>query len=527
MGGTLINMDKSQIIYDKLLAYMQMEKPLTEQNNAEIQVASARHINDYLGEVCQNIAIMERTRSNHAYRELRSNRILAPIILLVKKSIRKCLKWYIEPICYQQTEFNNAVTPAVGRLTQSVTELYQLYSNQGSPYEDRNKSTLENLEKAVQIQADQIKGLLGTDEKAEKKVELLEKELETFVSEVKNIHCNLDEKISSVCLRSEHLASRLDSQGARMDQYSDLFNSAKETSDEIEKIHLGISDLKQENTAIKQKHAQILSYINENQGSLLTAEKDIKQQELQNCMNLIAELQKRITRLEEMQSKKFNPWDKRTTSQAGEDSILLYLLPHLRKKVYECTYLDLGANHAIELSNTYSLYERGARGVLVEANPSLIPELQEYRSGDIILNRCIYSETDKTMSFYIMSGDGLSSMDLESIQNMLHKNPSLKVESVLPVKTITIEDILKQYFSQSAPTFVNIDVEGMEFTILKNWDFEHYRPAVFIVEMIPYRPTLVIGEKNKEIINFMESVGYIEYAFTGINSIFVDKSSFQ
>ena len=125
-----------------------------------------------------------------------------------------------------------------------------------------------------------------------------------------------------------------------------------------------------------------------------------------------------------------------------------------------------------------------------------------------------------------MSGDGLSSMDLDAVRDMIHENPELKVESVLPVKTITVQDILRQYFGNEAPTVVNIDVEGMEWAILQNWDFEHYRPAMFVVEMIPYRPTLVIGEKNEEIVNFMESVNYVEYAFTGINSIFVDKEAF-
>jgi hypothetical protein len=50
---------------------------------------------------------------------------------------------------------------------------------------------------------------------------------------------------------------------------------------------------------------------------------------------------------------------------------------------------------------------------------------------------------------------------------------------------------------------------------------------VVIVEMIPYRKTLYVGERNKDIIEFMERVGYIEFAFTGINSIFIDKESFE
>ena len=66
-------------------------------------------------------------------------------------------------------------------------------------------------------------------------------------------------------------------------------------------------------------------------------------------------------------------WIKTTFSQAGEDSILLYVLRVLGVNICKARYLDLGANHARELSNTYALYQRGMRGVLVEANPVEAP----------------------------------------------------------------------------------------------------------------------------------------------------------
>ena len=521
-------MDKSQIIYDKLLAYMQTDKTLEEQGSITEQETSPSHIDGYLGEVCQNIAIMERTRSNYAYRELRSNRIVAPGIVFIKKCMRKCLKWYIEPICNQQTEFNNAVTPAMGRLTQSVTELYQSYLRQ-ERQENKYDEVLRNLEEVKKTQNGQMKNFSDIKASSEQKIEVLKKKLEELTVQVetlRNINVNLDEKITSIYLRSEHFASRMDSQGARMDKYSEKNDELRMDLDEIKKYFTSTRCLEQKELDIEQKIIKLSNNIDENKTALADMQKNIMHQMAFIDTSFISKLQERIERLEETQNKKFNPWDKRTTSQAGEDSILLYLLPHLKRGYSECTYLDLGANHAIELSNTYSLYVRGARGVLVEANPCLIPELQEYRSGDIILNRCIYSETDETRSFYIMSGDGLSSMDLDAVRDMIHENPELKVESVLPVKTITVQDILRQYFGNEAPTVVNIDVEGMEWAILQNWDFEHYRPAMFVVEMIPYRPTLVIGEKNEEIVNFMESVNYVEYAFTGINSIFVDKEAF-
>jgi hypothetical protein len=73
-----------------------------------------------------------------------------------------------------------------------------------------------------------------------------------------------------------------------------------------------------------------------------------------------------------------------------------------------------------------------------------------------------------------------------------------------------------------APMILNIDIEGMEIEILEDIDFIKYRPMVIIVEMIPYKATLVVGQKNQKILDFMYKNGYTEYAYTGINSIFID-----
>ena len=54
-------------------------------------------------------------------------------------------------------------------------------------------------------------------------------------------------------------------------------------------------------------------------------------------------------------------------------------------------------------------------------------------------------------------------------------------------------------------------------------DFEKFRPMIIICEMIEYRRGLTVGEKNQEILDFMRSKDYEEFAFTGINSIFIDK----
>lgn len=209
-------------------------------------------------------------------------------------------------------------------------------------------------------------------------------------------------------------------------------------------------------------------------------------------------------------------------SQTGEDMIIEYILSMLGIDTRQCSYLDLGANHAHFLSNTYYFYQKGARGVLVEANPALIGELKFYRNGDIVLNRCVSQVSGEKVDFYILSGDGLSTPDKAQAEEAIKLNPALCIETAAQIETIAPNEIMDSYFAD-APVFLNVDIEGRDVDILRSIDFEAHRPLVISVEMIPYRPSLVVGEKNREVLALMAQNDYVEYAFTGINSIFVDK----
>ena len=214
-------------------------------------------------------------------------------------------------------------------------------------------------------------------------------------------------------------------------------------------------------------------------------------------------------------------------AQSGEDQIIQYILKCLRIPISSINYLDLGANHAKEISNTYSFYKQGARGVLLEANPRLIPELKLYRSEDEIIPKCLVSDVKiKSIPFYILNGDGLSSFDKKSVEDAIAQNSDLKIETVEEVETITMDEIISNYFPV-APTMLNIDIEGAEEEIISSIDFETWRPLIIIIETIPYHPYLVHDEKRVSLVKQLIEKNYTEYAFTGINSIMLDKKQLK
>ncbi|MDR2649364.1 MAG: FkbM family methyltransferase [Clostridiales bacterium] len=213
--------------------------------------------------------------------------------------------------------------------------------------------------------------------------------------------------------------------------------------------------------------------------------------------------------------------NKKTYAQAGEDSILAYVAAVLGIPFGECNYIDIGANRPKEMSNTFFFYSHGARGILVEADPRLIPGLRFYRSEDVILNRCIASSSGKKKQFNLLNIEGISTAG--DIENLIKENEAVKLVERIEVETISFNEIVETYMPE-APVLLTIDVEGMDFKVLQSINWTSYRPLILIVETIPYSMDLLVESKEFEIIEYMNNQGYCEYAFTGINSIFLDKN---
>ena len=63
-------------------------------------------------------------------------------------------------------------------------------------------------------------------------------------------------------------------------------------------------------------------------------------------------------------------------------------------------------------------------------------------------------------------------------------NSRKRMESFKQIKvnTISLNDLINEYFNDVAPSYISVDTEGSEYEILLNLDFKKYRPKVFTVE---------------------------------------------
>ena len=143
------------------------------------------------------------------------------------------------------------------------------------------------------------------------------------------------------------------------------------------------------------------------------------------------------------------------------------------------SYLDIGANHPIELSNTYHFYRSGSRGVLVEPNESLLNELNKIRPDDTLLSVGVAGKNIKDKAIFNFSSEHhvLNTFVTENME--FH---GVKPTNTKEIDLVDINEILEKYFEGNCD-FISIDVEGMEFDILSTLDFNRFRIKLFIIEV--------------------------------------------
>lgn len=214
-----------------------------------------------------------------------------------------------------------------------------------------------------------------------------------------------------------------------------------------------------------------------------------------------------------------NSFQKKSYSQSGEDLIVKFIFDCLG--ITKPSYLDIGAHHPYFISNTALFYEKGSRGINIEPDPVLFSEFLKERKSDVNLNIGI-SDIDGELDFFVISASTLNTFSKEEAYNY-EKEGNFKIKSIKKIKVNTLVSILNQYSNGIFPQFLSIDAEGVDEIIIKAIDFEENFPIVICIETISFS-TSGNGLKNDDLIQYIESKGYLLYADTNINSIFVKES---
>ena len=202
-------------------------------------------------------------------------------------------------------------------------------------------------------------------------------------------------------------------------------------------------------------------------------------------------------------------------SQEGEDLVLKRFAGEKENGFY----VDIGAHHPFRFSNTYLFYKLGWRGINVDAMPASMKAFNIARPKDINLEIPV-SDKKQVLTYHIFNEPALNTFSLEEAQ----KKDGLrdyKIIQKIELETLPLSEILDKYLPENTEIdFLTIDVEGLDFAVLRSNNWNKYRPNLILIESL--RNSLEEMNEN-EIYQFLKAEGYQIFAKT-INTMFFKKS---
>ena len=151
------------------------------------------------------------------------------------------------------------------------------------------------------------------------------------------------------------------------------------------------------------------------------------------------------------------------------------------------TFLDLGSNDGITLSNTRALAEKGWSGVCVDASPRAFGRLEKLYAGqEHIECHWVAMYTRQTWITLHESGSHITNTDTALLSSVVQEEtgrwrPTTEYYDVR-VPAITFDMLLKRSKFKTFD-FVSIDIEGMDLAVLQQMDLTALGCQMLVVEV--------------------------------------------
>ena len=210
-------------------------------------------------------------------------------------------------------------------------------------------------------------------------------------------------------------------------------------------------------------------------------------------------------------------------SLEGDDLIIASLLRRMlpeysHKGIF---YLDIGASHPIQGSNTYLFYQSGYRGICVEPLPELADLHRQMRPLDFLSESCI-SDSDGYSNFTVFEDLSTSSMDEETVVRYSQK---FRTKRTFSVPTLTIDSLIASLLPDSIDhiPLLSVDCEGLDHRIIAA-----SLESSIIFDLIVVEDKLVSFSNpfpTTQISQLLYKKNYRLMAKTPLNSFYVRESS--
>lgn len=212
----------------------------------------------------------------------------------------------------------------------------------------------------------------------------------------------------------------------------------------------------------------------------------------------------------------FKLYATKSYAQEGEDLILKRIFENQNRGFY----VDVGAHHPYRFSNTFLFYQRGWRGINIDAMPNSMKLFERFRPQDINLEIPVGQE-GQSLEYFSFNEPALNTFNKEAVEKILQK-PQYKLLQTYKLKIQSLAKILESHLATNQEIdFMSIDVEGLDLEVLKSNNWSKYRPKLLLVEALG-------GGDMEEILSsplyaFLSDQGYKFFAKTFNTLFFQDK----
>jgi Methyltransferase FkbM domain len=185
-------------------------------------------------------------------------------------------------------------------------------------------------------------------------------------------------------------------------------------------------------------------------------------------------------------------------SQVQQD----FLVYNLLKQKQNGYFIDLAANDAIRISNTFALeYYHHWDGIAIEPNPIYWSALA-YRSCTVVA-AVVGQQTGQEMKFKFpkhkpapqggLVGPEFDNVDLPSPSDRKRNEENDDNEMRY---TVTLRDILERFHAPSVIDYFSLDIEGAETFVMESFPFDQYRFNVLTVERADQRLCTLLEDQG-------------------------------
>jgi len=215
----------------------------------------------------------------------------------------------------------------------------------------------------------------------------------------------------------------------------------------------------------------------------------------------------------------FDSYAAKSYSQEGEDMILRRTFETKRQRGF---YVDVGAYHPKRFSNTHYFYKKGWRGINIDAMPGSTKLFEKIRPKDINLEIAI-SDKKQVLTYYVFNDHALNGFS-KGLSTERDEKGRYRIIDEIKMETSTLAEVLDTYLPKNIEIdFLSVDVEGLDFQVLKSNNWSKYKPKVILVESLDFS---FYNFDNSEIYRFLVAKGYHLAAKT-VNALFFISNSFK